>query len=280
MTTTARTTSTMHAAALEYITGVTFGRPVAIFPLPARSKSPSSTVTPHGHLDATADRNRIDAWWTEHPDANIGLPLEMNGLCAIDLDGQTGLDQFIKLDPNTHPADLTCCVQTGSGGAHLIYKVPPGRNARGTAGVRQNIDLRGPGYLVAAGSVHPNGNKYLWVVTPRKVPPAVAPEWILKPITPTTRQNAAEPPPEGFHTAYGRQSLIGIVDDMANAQPGTRNHMLYAKTRRVVDLVLSGDVQEGNALHVLRLAAEHSGLPTHEVERTMRSALGGGADVN
>ena len=30
-------------------------------------------ITRHGVKDATADQEQIDDWWTEHPDANIGI---------------------------------------------------------------------------------------------------------------------------------------------------------------------------------------------------------------
>lgn len=87
-------------------------------------------------------------------------------------------------------------------------------------------------------------------------------------------------PREGTHTPYGRQALIGIVREVAGAQEGTRNHTLYAKTRRVLELVASGHVDESNALNVLRLAADRSGLPAHEIERTIASAMGGVLSVH
>lgn len=68
--------------------------------------------------------------------------------------------------------------------------------------------------------------------------------------------------------------------EVAGAREGTRNHTLYARARRVLDLVSSGEVDEQNALEVLRAAAERSGLPAHEIERTIVSATGGARNVH
>ncbi len=90
-------------------------------------------------------------------------------------------------------------------------------------------------------------------------------------------------PRDGSHTPYGRAALIGIVDEVAGAQKGTRNNTLFHQACRVVDLVIIGDLDEANAFEVLRLAAERSGLPGHEIERTIASATSkviGGARVH
>ncbi len=31
--------------------------------------------TKNGHKDASIDEQQIRAWWTQHPDANIGIPM-------------------------------------------------------------------------------------------------------------------------------------------------------------------------------------------------------------
>ena len=57
--------SLLHRAARTYATNG-----VAIFPCQPRGKRP---ITGRGFHDATCDLDQIDAWWTEHPDANIGI---------------------------------------------------------------------------------------------------------------------------------------------------------------------------------------------------------------
>lgn len=66
----------------------------AVFPLTVGSKIPFSKThecgaTPHQHgfKDASADTAIITGWWTEHPDANIGLATgKINGITVFDVD--------------------------------------------------------------------------------------------------------------------------------------------------------------------------------------------------
>jgi len=262
-------------AALDYTLGAVFGRAVSVFPVVPRGKRP---ITTRGFDDATTDLERVGEWWTDCPDANIGLPLAANGLCAVDLDGPEGLHTWSDLGTE-YPGPVTCCTETGSGGAHLIYRIPTGRNPRGTPRVFGNVDLRGPGYLVAPPSVHANGTVYRWVTPPWRLAPQPAPGWILEPLEVKRPVGPVYEPRDGSHTPYGRAALIGIVDELADAPEGTRNHALYSRTRRVLDLIASGDLEEANALEVLRIAAERSGLPAHEIERTVASAMTGGGRV-
>ena len=56
-----------------------------ILPLKPQSKIP---LTKNGFKNATNDINQIEAWWTEHPNANIGLVTgKENGLFVLDIDG-------------------------------------------------------------------------------------------------------------------------------------------------------------------------------------------------
>ncbi len=263
--------SGMHQHALAYIEGRVFDWPVAIFPLVARGKKP---LTSRGFQDATTDPNQIRRWWLTDPDANVGLPLQGNGLCAVDLDGPDGLRTWSELGVE-YPGPVTCCTETGSGGGHLIYGVPDAREPRGTVGVFPNVDLRGPGYVVAPPSVHPNGSVYRWVMPPARLAPQTAPEWILETLGSIGPSVPPYDPRIDSHTPYGRTALLATIDEVAGAPEGARNQTLYARTRRVLDLIASGDLEEHNALEVLRMAADLTGLPEREIERTVASAIGG-----
>jgi hypothetical protein len=56
-----------------------------VFPLQPGTKRPS---TEHGVKDATTDPATINAWWTENPDAGIGLApdLKVGGACFLEFD--------------------------------------------------------------------------------------------------------------------------------------------------------------------------------------------------
>jgi hypothetical protein len=49
-------------------------------------KHPLGTLVPHGVKDATTNRARILAWWTRHPQANIGLATG-HRFDVLDVDG-------------------------------------------------------------------------------------------------------------------------------------------------------------------------------------------------
>lgn len=259
----------MVEAALEYVRGQVFGRPVSVFPVAEGDKRP---LTANGFKAASSDEVQILEWWSKRPNANIGLPLEANGLCAIDIDGDKGFAAWAGLDGSRFPASLTCISMTPRG-SHLIYAVPAGRKPRGTVGVFPSVDLRGPGYVIAPPSVHENGTTYRWVMPPSHLEPQPAPEWILQPLEPEHPVPVPEYKQIEGHTPYGYVTLMSLAEEMASAQPGTRNDALIRKALRVLDLVATRDIDHDNAWYVLRLAAAEAGLPEREIEATLASAI-------
>lgn len=74
--------------------------------------------------------------------------------------------------------------QTGRGGVHYYYAMPPDREVRNRAGVlRRRIDIRGEGgYAVAPPSLHPSGPRYAWHrFTDNLDLPYFEPTWIETP---------------------------------------------------------------------------------------------------
>lgn len=122
----------------------------AVFPLVPNTKRP---LTKNGFKDASKSTFAVRKWWTEYPDANIGLATgEVSGLIVIDVDvkngakGRESLGQLKGLPP-------TLTVATPSGGWHLYYLNPPG-GLRSKNGLLPGIDLKADGgYVVAAGSM-------------------------------------------------------------------------------------------------------------------------------
>ena len=79
------------------------------------AKHPLGSLVPHGVKDATCNRARILAWWTRHPQANIGLATG-HRFDVLDVDGPAGA-HAIRSSPPTHDLQssgpLVC---TGGGG--------------------------------------------------------------------------------------------------------------------------------------------------------------------
>jgi hypothetical protein len=153
--------------ALKYATS---GMP--IFPLLPGSKKPA---TPRGFKDATTDAATVSAWWTQNPNANIGLPTgEASGLYVVDIDGPEGEDALKALEAKHGALPDTLISKTGRG-THYIFKTSePIKNTAGALGPK--IDTRGTGgYIVAPPSLHPNGERYRWE---RRTAPAELPAWL------------------------------------------------------------------------------------------------------
>ena len=160
----------LREAALSYA-----ARGWRVFPLGPRTKEPA---TPHGFKDATCDTSTIGRWWDSMPDANVGIATG-NGLLVLDVDDKPGhevqgSDSLREWELEHGELSDTCRAVTGSGGVHYLLdvgdaEVPCSQSAE------LAIDIRcDGGYIVAPPSVHPNGNRYEWDVSPEDMPPAEA----------------------------------------------------------------------------------------------------------
>ena len=154
----------MMQAALDYA-----ARGFAVFPVNQRNKKPH---TPHGCLDAKTDPGAIRFWWTKWKDAAIGIATGSvsGGLIVVDLDedDDKGLDGYQALktwekDHGEFPD--TWRSVTGRGGYHIFFRSKKIYHNR--AGVLDGVDVRGEGgYVIAPPSLHPNGRRYEWEISP------------------------------------------------------------------------------------------------------------------
>ena len=142
--------ATMKEYALAYATPNGERNAWAVFPLAAGSKVPTKGSA--GCTEATTDRERISAWWTKAPHANIGIACgAINGFVVIDVDHHDdvdGADSLRELEAQMGPLPDTVEALTPNGGRHLFYKYPTGHNIRNTSGIAPGIDIRANGGYV------------------------------------------------------------------------------------------------------------------------------------
>jgi len=135
--------------------------------------------TPHGYLDATTDPDTITGWWTNWPDANIGVATgAVSGIVVVDTDLKNdGPRTWSDLQDIHGPVD-TLSVLTGGGGNHWIFRAPTNGHLKGTAGkIGVGIGTRAEGgYIVAPPSVHVSGDRYEW---DHRAEIAPVPDWVL-----------------------------------------------------------------------------------------------------
>lgn len=96
----------------------------------------------------------IKQWWTQWPDANIGIVTgKLSGITVVD----------IERGGKTEDMPPTRIAKSGGGGWHYYYKYQEGIGNK--ARIRELTDIRGDGgYIIAPPSVHGSGNRYAWVL--------------------------------------------------------------------------------------------------------------------
>jgi hypothetical protein len=140
---------------------------LGVFPLKPNTKRPiinsllglglsdDPDIDKGGFANATIDLEQIKKWWTEFPDANIGVCPGENHI-VVDLDrkhGKDGVESICKslgIDQFEILSD-TFIVQTTTGGYHLYYKCEEGWGS--PVSVLAGVDIRGMnGYVLGPGS--------------------------------------------------------------------------------------------------------------------------------
>lgn len=148
----------------------------AVFPCKPRSKVPN---TPHGLNDWTDNPEHVINHWSAHPNDNIGITCgaPSGGLLVLDFDvseTKNGLETLKRWETEHGELPETAEAITGSGGKHYFFRTDR-NNIKPTANQELGVDVRCDGsFVVAPGSIHPNGNAYEWWCSPWEVEIATA----------------------------------------------------------------------------------------------------------
>jgi len=243
------------------------------------AKHPLGALVPHGVKDATTNRARILAWWTRHPQANIGLACG-HTFDVLDVDGPQGAHAIRTLATSHGLRSCGPLVRTGGGGWHY-YLAPTGL---GNAHPRdlEHVDWRGRGgYVVAPPSRHANGNPYQWAPgRDLDTPPGHVPPVLWERLQPRQLQHATSPLqlPAAADSESGRYVRAVLAEELARvaaARRGERNRQLWESTRNLYNLVATGTLDQRQVDQGLLGAAEHCGLLTEEPRQTQRTLASG-----
>jgi hypothetical protein len=118
----------------------------SVLPLQARSKIPATKLVPKGYLSASSDPAKIERWFQDES-LNLGIACIQSGLVVIDIDDDEMLAE----------ATDTYTVKTPRG-FHLYYLAESGVTYAGK--LRDGVDVKHKGYVVAPPSIHPSGESY------------------------------------------------------------------------------------------------------------------------
>ena len=212
---------------------------------------------------ATSDSVKIQRWLSRRPTPNIGIATGTpSGFFVLDVDGDEGAAE-IKRQEKTHgPLPRTVESITGSGGRHLLFRLPDFEVPNRTKFL-PGLDIRGNGGLIVAPpSIHLSGNRYAWHVSPEEAPIAPAPAWLLQELRKhlkTTR---------GIRNTQWRNLVREGVEE------GGRNDTIARLSGKLLG---GGPLDVYAALQLILAFNEarcHPPLPEDEVLRTFNSVAG------
>jgi putative DNA primase/helicase len=191
---------------------------IAVFPcknLPGDSEH-KAPLTPHGFKDGTIEFDLVREYWTQWPDALIGVPTGAK-FVVVDVDLQHSEAQRWY---SRAALPVTRTHVTWSGGRHIFFR-PHDEIRCSTGKIWKNIDTRGTGgYIIwwpaiGLSMLHPNAI-------------ADVPQWIISALRraspkqlPVTK--SVKRPTDKFVTA----KLAGIIARAASAQAGERNAICF-----------------------------------------------------
>jgi Bifunctional DNA primase/polymerase, N-terminal len=241
-------------------------------------KHPLGSMVPHGLKEATTNRARVLAWWTQQPQANIGLATG-HRFDVLDVDGPTGAQAIRTLASEHDLQSSGPLVRTGGGGWHY-YLAPTGLGNVAPRGLEQ-VDWRGRGgYVVAPPSRHTSGQPYQWLAG-RDLDTALprVPGPLLERLQRQLDRPAGGvvPLPVGDRPGprYGQAALAQELARVATAPVGHRNRQLWEAARNLYNLVAAGALDHQQVHHGLLRAAERCGLLGDEPRQTRRTLASG-----
>jgi hypothetical protein len=245
-------------------------------------KHPLGALVPRGLREATCNRARILAWWSQHPQANVGLATG-HRFDVLDLDGPQGvaaLRSFATEHGITLPARGPV-VRSGRAEEGWHYYLAPAGLPRRPR-LLDGVDYQAlGGYVVAPPSRHATGNRYAWARDldhPLPALPAALHARLAQRAHPARSTPAPLPVrQDGPGDPWARSALVRELRRLATARPpapgqaGERNTVLWEAARNLYNLVAAGALDEREVEHGLLEAAGRCGLLADEPRQTHRT---------
>ena len=246
---------------------------------------------------SSADEKQIEQWWTDHPDALIGLPMKHLGLLVVDCDrhnvDQDGVALFASMVAKHGELPAHPIIRTPNNGEHHIFRQPADCKI-GNKTFAPGIDTRGykpendGGYVIGAGSELPDGRGwkpfkgspfFLKMLTNGLAEPS---PWLTE-----TLKEAPKPPARGSASPatkreekYAQVALDKIAAEVAATGEGERNNKLNAAAFAMGTMVARDWIGRATVEGRLTDSAHANGLikddGTQAVTGTIRSGIDAG----
>ena len=254
---------------------------------PACSHPAKHPRTLHGVHDASSSKPTLRAWLETWPQASVGVVTgRSSDLIVVDIDPRNGGDESLaRLEQEVGPLPETVAVATGGGGRHLYFHHPGGSIRNRALRMYRGIDLKGDGGIVVAPpSMHACGLRYRFIAPGSASGYLQISEIANVPLALLTlikspdrvRVEPAVRVPLQAPTLYARAALLGECEKVRTAPKGARNDALNAAAFALAQLAGGGEMDVLTIENTLTAAACATGLPRHEISRTLKSGLTAG----
>jgi hypothetical protein len=273
-----------------------------VIPLVENSKRP---LISDWQNRATTNSLQIDSWWSEHPNANIGIACEVSNLVVIDLDtskgalppspwkelgAKDGKDVFKEICRKAGDSQLfdTYTVETPSGGRHLYFydqNIPIKQGAEVNGWWRVDSRSKG-GYIVGEGSCLLNsengqtekyrsdGNSSVVLNLPTWLRNELAPKAIRESLVSTTyAHKSTDSNGSKFSREFAEQVLLERCAVVRTTPEGNRNQSLIRHATYVGKIIGMGSLDEKVASDSLLEAALASGLTHNESVNAIKAGI-------
>lgn len=273
-----------------------------VIPLVENSKRP---LISDWQNRATTNPLQIDSWWSEHPNANIGIACEVSNLIVIDLDTSKGAlppspwkelgvkdgkDVFKEICRNAGDSQLfdTYSVETPSGGRHLYFydqniSIKQGAEVNGW----WRVDSRSKGgYIVGEGSCllnsdngktekyRSNGTSSVVLNFPTWLRDELAPKAIRESfVSSTYAHTSTDSSSSKFSCEFANQVLLERCAIIRTTPEGNRNQSLIRHATYVGKIIGMGSLDEKAASESLLEAAIASGLTRFESVNAIKAGI-------
>lgn len=216
-----------------------------------------------------ANLDEISEWEREGHNAGI-VTGAISGIVVLDLDSEAALSEAAS-----RGLPETLIVITARG-RHFYFQ-HPGFPVSNKVKIFPGADLRGDGgFVVAAGSVHETGARYVWFTEPAWTKIAPAPEWLIEKLR-IRPEIQPQSPASMSATPYGQSALVRELTILRNTQEGSRNDQLNRSAHALAQLAAGGQVHAAETKRALHHAAHSIGLEADEIEQTLESGWRTGA---
>jgi hypothetical protein len=272
-----------------------------VIPLVENSKRP---LISDWQNRATTNPLQIDSWWSEHPNANIGIACEVSNLIVIDLDTSKGAvpsnpwnelgvkngeDVFREICRKSGDSQLfeTYSVKTPSGGKHLYFfdqniAIKQGTEVNGW----WRVDTRSKGgYIVAEGSRLINSSNGV-TDQYQSIGNSVVlnfPTWLREELSPRANKEnfvasssistSSVASNQIFSREFAKQVLSERCTLVRNTPEGRRNQSLIKHATYIGKIISMGSLDEKFASDSLLEAAISSGLTHFESVNAIKAGI-------